>query len=100
MDSLILPDMYASTLQIFLDVLSNRHPNRLILLIADGAPSHRAGKEKLTIPNNIRIVEQPPYSPEMRRLPPLLLLLALLAATGGCGHKGPLYMPPPDQQQE
>ena len=65
MDSLILPDMYASTLQIFLDVLSNRHPNRLILLIADGAPSHRAGKEKLTIPNNIRIVEQPPYSPEV-----------------------------------
>ncbi len=27
------------------------------------------------------------------------LLLALLPALGGCGHKGPLYMPPPQQQQ-
>jgi transposase len=64
MDSLILPDMYASTLQVFLDELSARHPDRLILFIIDGAPSHRAGKEKLTIPWNIRIIELPPYSPE------------------------------------
>ena len=65
MDSLILPDMYASTLQIFLDELSTRHADSLILLVMDGAPSHRAGKEKLTIPWNIRINEQPAYSPEV-----------------------------------
>ena len=65
MDSLILPDMYAWTLQIFLDELSRRHADHLILLVLDGAPSHRAGKEKLTVPNNIRLVEQPPYSPEV-----------------------------------
>lgn len=65
MDSLILPDMYASTLQIFLDELSTRHPDHLILLILDGAPSHRAGREKLSVPENIRMVEQPPYSPEV-----------------------------------
>lgn len=64
MDSLILPDMYASTLQIFLNELSRRHPDRLLLFVIDGAPSHRAGKEKLTIPWNIRIVDLPPYSPE------------------------------------
>lgn len=65
MDSLILPDMSASTLQVFLDELSMRHPAFLILLIMDGAPSHRAGKEKLAVPTNIRIVEQPSYSPEV-----------------------------------
>jgi len=30
----------------------------------------------------------------------LFLLLATLLALGGCGHKGPLYLPQPDQQQE
>lgn len=65
MDSLILPDMYASTLQVFLDELSMRHSDDLIMLVMDGAPSHRAGKEKLSIPLNIRIIEQPPYSPEV-----------------------------------
>ncbi len=30
----------------------------------------------------------------------LLLLLAILLATVGCGHKGPLYLPQPDQQQK
>lgn len=63
-DSLILPDMYATTLQIFLDTLSLRHPKELNLLIIDGAPCHRAGKDALTIPENIRIVFLPPYSPE------------------------------------
>ena len=29
----------------------------------DGAPCHRAGE--LKVPENIRIVEQPPYSPEL-----------------------------------
>jgi len=29
---------------------------------------------------------------------PILLLAALIL--GGCGNKGPLYLPPPDSQQE
>lgn len=63
-DSLILPDMYATTLQIFLNTLSLRRPKELNLLIIDGAPCHRAGKDTLSIPENIRIVFLPPYSPE------------------------------------
>jgi len=64
-DSLILPNMYATTLQVFLDVLSVRHKEQYILLIMDGAPCHRAGAEMLTVPDNIRLVLQPPYSPEV-----------------------------------
>ena len=37
---------------------------------------------------------------EMSRFLLFLLLLALLSPLGGCGTKGPLYMPPPEQQQE
>lgn len=64
-DSLILPDMYAVTLQVFLDMLSARHADEYILLIMDRAPCHRAGAEILTVPDNIRLVFQPPYSPEV-----------------------------------
>ena len=64
-DSLILPDMYATTLQIFLDELSNRHLDEFILLFMDSAPCHRAGNDSLVIPKNIHLVFQPPYSPEV-----------------------------------
>lgn len=62
-DSLILPNMYATTMSVFLKELSERHPDCYILLVMDGAPCHRAGD--LEIPENIRIAELPPYSPEL-----------------------------------
>lgn len=62
-DSLILPNMYATTMSVFLRELSGRHPDCYILLVMDGAPCHRAGD--LKIPDNIRIAELPPYSPEL-----------------------------------
>ena len=62
-DSLILPNMYATTMSVFLRELSARHPCCYILLIMDGAPCHRAGD--LEIPANIHIEELPPYSPEL-----------------------------------
>lgn len=31
----------------------------------DRAPCHRAGKESLYIPDNIKLLFQPPYSPEV-----------------------------------
>lgn len=65
MDSLILPSMHASVHQIFLDELSRRYPKELLCLILDGAPAHKAGKQKLRIPENIRLVILPPYSPEL-----------------------------------
>lgn len=64
-DSLILPDMYSSTLQIFLDEVSSRHPDELIMMVMDGAPCHRAGSNLLKIPENMRLIFQPPYSPEL-----------------------------------
>jgi len=63
MDSFILPDMYADTMGVFLDEVSKRHPNEIILMIMDGAPCHRAGG--LRIPENIRILHLPPYSPQL-----------------------------------
>lgn len=62
-DSLILPNMYASTMSVFLRELSLRHPAHLILLVMDGAPCHRSGD--LEIPENILIEELPAYSPEL-----------------------------------
>lgn len=64
-DSLILPNMSAAAMQIFLDELSARHKDELVLLFMDGAPSHHAGEDKLKIPENIRPTFQPSYSPEV-----------------------------------
>lgn len=65
MDSLILPSMHAAVHQRFLEELSARHPSELLCLILDGAPGHKAGKGKLKIPHNIRLIFLPPYSPEL-----------------------------------
>ena len=63
MDSLILPDMYANTMSIFLKEVSERHQRELILMVMDGAPCHRSGI--LDIPNNIEILKLPPYCPQL-----------------------------------
>jgi transposase len=63
LDTLILPNMYTSTFCVFLQEVARRHPEDFILWIHDGAPSHRSGA--LVVPNNIRLVELPPYSPEL-----------------------------------
>jgi hypothetical protein len=63
LDSLILPDMYADTMGYFLEEVSSRYPNDYILMVMDGAPCHRAGT--LNIPNNIKILQLPPYSPQL-----------------------------------
>lgn len=63
LDTLILPDMYTSTFSVFLAEVSARHPEDFIVWVHDGAPSHRSGT--LTVPDNIRLVALPPYSPEL-----------------------------------
>ncbi len=63
MDSFILPDMYADTLSIFLAEVSLRHKKEFIVMVLDGAPCHRSGA--LVVPENLRLVEQPSYSPEL-----------------------------------
>lgn len=63
LDTLILPDMYTNTMSVFLKEISKRHHKDYILMVMDGAPCHRAGT--LQIPENIRILSLPPYSPEL-----------------------------------
>lgn len=50
-------------MNVFLQELSGRHPNEQIILVWDGASSHR-GKE-LKVPGNISLISLPPYSPEL-----------------------------------
>ena len=61
-DSLILPDMCAETMSIFLKEVSDRHPDSYILMIIDGASCHRS--KELKVPGNIQILGLPPYSPD------------------------------------
>lgn len=63
MDSFILPDMYTDTLSVFLAKIAERHRKEFIVMVLDGAPCHRSGT--LVVPENLRLVEQPAYSPEL-----------------------------------
>ena len=62
-DLIILPEVSFNTMNIFLDILSNRHLDELILLFCDQASFHR--NKELNIPENIIIKYIPPYSPEL-----------------------------------
>jgi hypothetical protein len=61
MDSLILPEVNAEAMSIFLEEIS-RHPDEFILMVMDQAAWHKAND--LRIPENIRLIWQPPYSPQ------------------------------------
>jgi len=53
----------AQTFQIFLDEFSKTNPNELKIMVLDNAAFHKA--KKLKIPDNIILIFQPPYSPEV-----------------------------------
>ncbi len=63
MDSLILPEVSAITMSLFLAEVSQRHPDDAVIMCLDGAGWHRAGE--LKIPANMRLLLLPPYSPEL-----------------------------------
>jgi transposase len=63
MDSLILPHVNGDCMQIFIDEVAARHPDDRIVMVLDGAGWHRS--EALIIPDNIRLLSLPPYSPEL-----------------------------------
>ena len=44
-------------------MLARRFARQAILLVLDGAPNHRCGD--LAVPDNIRLLYLPPYSPEL-----------------------------------
>ena len=60
---LYLPGMDDGCLEIFLDQLSKSYPDHHLLIVLDGAPSHRS--ERIVHPKNISLLMLPPYSPEM-----------------------------------
>jgi transposase len=56
-------NMKTENMSLFLQQVSKAHPNRFVIMVVDGASSHK-GKE-LRIPSNITLVLLPPYSPEL-----------------------------------
>jgi transposase len=58
-----LPGMDDGCLEIFLAELSKRYPDQHLLVVLDGAPSHRS--EQIVHPENISFLRLPPRSPEL-----------------------------------
>ena len=63
LDALILPHVDSACMEIFLQELGERHEKENILLVLDGAGWHRSGQ--LHVPDNVRLVFLPSYSPEL-----------------------------------
>ena len=59
----VCPQMNTQRMSEFLAQVSQRYPRDFIVMIVDGASSHR-GKD-LVVPENIRLLSLPPYSPEL-----------------------------------
>jgi len=47
----------------FLAQVSQAHPNELIVMVLDGASSHKS--KNLVVPENLRLIPLPGYSPEL-----------------------------------
>ena len=63
MDSLILPQVNTSCMQMFLDEVAQRHAQQSIVMIMDGAGWHSS--RNLKAPVNMRLLSLPPYGPEL-----------------------------------
>ncbi len=63
MDSLVLPEVNAQAMSLFLSEVSSRHPDQFILMVMDGAGWHRA--KELKVPENMHLIFLPAYSPEL-----------------------------------
>ncbi len=61
MDSLVLPEVNTSVFELFLGEVSSRHLSEYIVMFMDGASWHKT--KKLELPDNMKIVFIPPYSP-------------------------------------
>lgn len=63
MVSLILPEASTIMMNLFLEHVSQNFPHHFIIMQVDRAGWHHA--QDLILPANIRLIEQPPYSPEV-----------------------------------
>ena len=55
--------MDTMTMNVFLQQVSARHGSEFVVMVLDGAPSHRSAQ--LEIPENMMLLRLPPYSPEL-----------------------------------
>lgn len=63
LDTLILPHTNSDCMQVFIDEVASRHPEDRIIMILDGAGWHTS--RLVTVPDNMRLIPLPPYSPEL-----------------------------------
>jgi hypothetical protein len=59
----LAPKMNTEEIAIFLRQVSNRWPEDFILMVVDGASSHKA--KALEVPENIALILLPAYSPQL-----------------------------------
>ena len=63
LDWMIAPSMNTTDMGAFLRHVGKRHSGEFVVMILDGAPSHRS--VSLPVPENMALVRLPPYSPEL-----------------------------------
>lgn len=61
--TLLLPNVNIQCMNIFLSEFAKTNKNQKIVIVMDGAGWHQSNK--LIIPDNLRIIILPPYSPEL-----------------------------------
>jgi transposase len=62
-DSLVLPHVNGDCMGLFLAEIAERYPADNIVMVLDGAGWHK--NQSMPIPDNIRLLSLPPYSPEL-----------------------------------
>jgi hypothetical protein len=63
LDWVMVPSMRTVAAGDFLQKVAGNHPREFVVMVWDGAPSHRSGE--LHVPDNMALVRLPPYSPEL-----------------------------------
>ena len=61
--TLLLPNVNIQCMSIFLEEFAKVNKDQKIVIVMDGAGWYKS--KKLIVPNNIRIIILPPYSPEL-----------------------------------
>ena len=63
LDTLVLPEVHAEAMGVFLAEVAQRHADEFIVMVLDGAGWHKA--KRLKVPDNMRLVSLPPWSPQL-----------------------------------
>lgn len=63
LDFMTAEKMNTESMSCFLKQVSQAHPEKFIVMVLDGASSHKS--KELEVPENVSLVLLPPYSPEL-----------------------------------